>query len=224
MDLNVMKFFRKYQDFVIEGKKAYQYDEFSRKYRMKELREYAGVATRHVSEGGCVLEIAPGPGYFSIELAKLGNYKITGVDISNELVKIARVNAQQAGVGVDFLQGNTSAIPLPDRTFDFIFCLWSFKNFKEPLKVLNEMHRVLKAGATALIIDLNHDATNFEWNRYVSNSGMKGMAALFMKIAFRIQRSGAYSKSEFSELIQKTPFERSDIQSVGINFYAYLFK
>ncbi|MBI3562089.1 MAG: class I SAM-dependent methyltransferase [Gammaproteobacteria bacterium] len=144
--------------------------------------------------------------------------------ISNEFVKIARVNAQQAGVEVDFRQGNASEIPLRDQTFDFTFCSWSFKNFKKPLNVLNEMYRALKPGATALIIDLNRDAPNLEWNKYASNSGLKGVAALFMKTAFRIQRSGAYSKSEFSELIQKTHFERYDIQAVGINLYVYLFK
>jgi hypothetical protein len=45
-----------------------------------------------------------------------------------------------------------------------------------------------------------------------------------MKLAFRIQRSGAYSKSNFVELIKNTPFQRHDIQDVGINLYVYLFK
>ena len=220
----MIKFFRKFKDLGIDGKKAHKYDEFSRRYRMKELREYAGLVTRHVPEAGCVLEIASGPGHFSTNLAKLGNYKITGLDISHEFVKIARVNARQAGVEVDFQQGNASAISFPDKTFNFTFCSWSFKNFKEPLKVLNEMYRVLKPGATALIIDLNRDAPNLEWSRYASKSGIKGVAAFFMKTAFQIQRSGAYSKSEFSELIQKTSFERYDIQTVGINLYVYLFK
>jgi ubiquinone/menaquinone biosynthesis C-methylase UbiE len=94
----------------------------------------------------------------------------------------------------------------------------------EPQKVLNEMYRVLKPGGTALIIDLNHDAASQEWNRYSSSLGLKGMMSLFMKLAFRIQRSGAFSKSRFVELIKGTPFQRSDIQDVGINLYVYLFR
>jgi|SRR6266853_1017267 len=78
-----MKLLRKFQDLRIEGEKARQYDEFSRQYRMKELREYASLVSHHVPESGLILEIASGPGYFATELAKLGNYKITGVDISN---------------------------------------------------------------------------------------------------------------------------------------------
>ena len=220
----MMKFVRKFKDLEIQGKKAYEYDDFSRKYRLKDLKEYANLATAHVTSGGSVLEIATGPGYFCTELAKLGNFKITGLDISNDLVKIARTNAQQEGVKVDFLQGNASSIQFPDMSFDFIFCSWAIKNFMEPQKVLNEMYRVLKPGGTALIIDLNHDAASQEWNRYSSSLGLKGMTALFMKLAFRIQRSGAYSKSKFVELIKNTPFQRHDIQDVEINLYVYLFK
>jgi ubiquinone/menaquinone biosynthesis C-methylase UbiE len=218
----MMKFIRKFNDLEIQGKKAHEYDEFSRQYRLKDIKEYAHLATDHVSNGGSVLEIATGPGYFCIELAKLGDFIITGLDISNDLIQIARSNAQQAGVKVDFLQGNASNLQFPDTSFDFIFCSWAIKNFREPQKVLNEMYRVLKPGGTALIIDLNHDAASQEWNKYSSSLGLKGMTALFMKLAFRIQRSGAYSKSKFVELIRSTPFQKVEIQEEGINLYVYL--
>ena len=220
----MMKFIRKFKDLEIQGRKAREYDDFSRKYRLKDLKEYANLAASHIPNGGSVLEIATGPGYFCTELAKLGNFKITGLDISNDLVKIARTNARQAGVKVDFVQGNASSIQFPDMSFDFIFCSWAIKNFMEPQKVLNEMYRVLKPGGTTLIIDLNHDAAGQEWNRYSSSLGIKGMTALMMKLAFRIQRSGAYSQGKFVEQIKNTPFQRVDIQDVGINLYVYLFK
>jgi ubiquinone/menaquinone biosynthesis C-methylase UbiE len=220
----MMKFVRKFKDLGIEGKKADEYDEFSRKYRLKDLKEYANLATSHIAEGGSVLEIATGPGYFCTELAKLGNFKITGLDISHDLVKIARMNAQQAGAKVDFQQGNASSLQFPDMTFDFVFCSWAIKNFMEPVKVLNEMYRVLKPGGIVLIIDLNQDATGQEWNRYSSSLGLRGMTAQFMKLAFRIQKGGAYSKSKFVELVNNTPFQRYDIQGVGINLHVYLFR
>jgi len=220
----MMKFVRKFKDLEIQGKKAQEYDDFSRKYRLKDIKEYANVAAGHFTAGGSVLEIATGPGYFCIELAKLGIFKIIGLDISHDLVEIARANARQAGVEVDFLQGNASSLQFPDLSFDFIFCSWAIKNFKEPVKALNEMYRVLKPGGIALIIDLNHDAASQEWNKYSSSLGLKGMTALFMKLAFRIQRSGAYSKSKFDELIKNTHFQKHDIQELGINLYVYLIK
>src|SRR5574341_776718 len=59
-------------------------------------------------EGAAVLDVAPGPGYLAIELAKLGRYDVTGLDISATFVKSARANAEAAGVGMDFRQGDAS--------------------------------------------------------------------------------------------------------------------
>ncbi len=85
-----------------------------------------------------------GPGYFAIELAKLGDYRVTGLDISETFVEIARANAAQAGVKVDFRRGDASNLPFPKESFDFLLCRAAFKNFSEPQRALEEMHRVLK--------------------------------------------------------------------------------
>jgi ubiquinone/menaquinone biosynthesis C-methylase UbiE len=220
----MMKFARRFRDLGIEGEKARQYDEFSRKYRMGDFREYASLAARHVGEGGSVLDVATGPGYFCTELAKLSNFKIIGLDISNDLVEIARANARKTGVEVDFQQANASAMQFPDEVFDLVFCSWAIKNFMEPTRVLNEMYRVLKRGGTALVVDLNRDAAGQDWRSYASDRELKGVTALSMRLAFRIQKSGAYSKDQFEELISSTPFQRHDIQSSGINLRVRLSK
>ena len=69
--------------------------------------------------GSAVLEVAPGPGYFSIELAKLGAYSITGLDISHTFVEIAAKKAAEAGVHVEFRQGNASSMPFARQLFRF---------------------------------------------------------------------------------------------------------
>ena len=104
----------------------------------------------HLNPGSRVLEIAPGPGYLAIALAKLTGGRITGLDISRTFVRIAAENARQAGVAVDFEHGDAADLPFPDGQFDFIVCRAAFKNFTRPLVALNEMHRVLKEGGTAL--------------------------------------------------------------------------
>jgi ubiquinone/menaquinone biosynthesis C-methylase UbiE len=220
----MIKFARKFGDLGIKGKKAHQYDEFSRTYRTGDFKEYASLAAQHVGAGGSVLDVATGPGYFCIELARLSNLSITGLDISNDLVEIARANARTAGVEVDFLEANASAMPFPDDVFDFVFCSWSIKNFSEPTKVLNEMYRVLRRGGTALIVDVNRHAAGQDWRRYSSDRGLKGLTAFSMGLAFRIQKSGAYSTEQFEELISATPFHRQDIQSNGINLHVWLSK
>ena len=220
----MLKRARRSKDLAVEGKKAVQYDEFSRQYRMSDLKEYASLAATYVPDGGSVLDVATGPGYFCTELARLGNFRITGLDISQDLVEIALANASQAGVDVDFLHGNASSMEFPDAAFDLVFCSWAMKNFTDPAKVLVEIYRVLKPGGTALVIDLNHEATVQEWNQYASSRQLKGMTALSMKLAFRIQRSGAYSRGQFDAMVRDTPFSSSDIQGMGINLCLLLSK
>jgi len=98
----------------------------------KSLDEFAKLARRVANQlprGSAVLEVAPGPGYFCIELAKLGPYSITGLDISHTLVEIAARKAAEVGVHVEFRQGNASSMPFADDTFDFLLCRAAFKNF-----------------------------------------------------------------------------------------------
>src|SRR5579872_5689474 len=155
----MMRFFRRFGDMGIEGAQANYYDKISREHRIGEIKEQAKEVAGHIKAGDSVLEIAPGPGYFSIELAKLGKYKITGMDISKDLVEICIRNSKEAGVEIDFLQGNVSSMPFNANVFNFIICVLAFKNFNEPRKALQEMFRVLKPGGTALIMDLNREAT-----------------------------------------------------------------
>jgi ubiquinone/menaquinone biosynthesis C-methylase UbiE len=126
----------------------------------RDLDEFQSLARRiaaHLNPGSRVLEIAPGPGYLAIELAKLTDGQVTGLDISRSFVHMAAENAREAGVRVDFEHGDAADLPFPDVQFDFIVCRAAFKNFSRPLVALNEMHRVLKPGGAALIIDLRKD-------------------------------------------------------------------
>src|SRR5438876_7539305 len=96
---------------------------------MAAYRRSAQQVAEQVAEGATILELAPGPGYLAIELAKLGNYHIVGLDISPTFVEIAQAKAKEAGVNVDFRQGNASQMPLDDDLFDFSVCSAAFKNF-----------------------------------------------------------------------------------------------
>jgi ubiquinone/menaquinone biosynthesis C-methylase UbiE len=186
-----------------------------------EMKEEAKEAAGHIKDGDSVLEVAPGPGYLSIELARLGKYKTTGLDISKDLVEIASGKAKKAGVEVDFRQGNASSMSFPESTFNFIICVLAFKNFKEPLKSLNEMYRVLKPGGTALIMDLNRNASKQVMEALVKNMGLKGINAF---LARAIQRNGAYSRKEFEAFISQTEFKDYVIKEAGIGFSKYLKK
>ena len=225
MNINLMKQQRRFKDIGIEGRSARWYDNNTRRHRLEEMKEYAKEVAKNIQAGCSVLEVAPGPGYLAIELARLGKYKIIGLDISKDFVEIARRNGKEASVEVEFRQGNVADIPFSDNTFDFIICTAAFKNFKEPFKALSEMYRVLKSGGNALIIDMNRNASNQQIEDYTKSIGAKGMHKLFMKLIFKyLLRSGAYTKDEFVNLISKTVFKEYDIKEEGMGFYIYLTK
>ena len=125
----------------------------------RDFRRFEAVArevAERVPSGSRVLEVAPGPGYLAIQLAKLGRYQVTGLDISRSFVRIASENAARAGVEIDFRQGDAAQMPFPDASFDHVVCMAAFKNFSDPVGALNEIHRVLKPASTASILSLIH--------------------------------------------------------------------
>jgi len=217
----MMKFFKRFKDLGIEGEQAKYYDKLTREHRIEETKVQAKEAAKFIKEGDSVLEIAPGAGYLSIELSRLGKFSITGMDISKDLVEICNHNAKEAGVKIDFRQGNVSNMPFSANTFHFVICVLAFKNFKEPLKALQEMHRVLKPGGTALIMDLNKHATMKATKKIAENMGLKGLQAY---IAGAIQRSGAYSKKEFENFIFHTEFKDYEIKTSDMGFSIVLKK
>ena len=188
----------------------------------KSLEDFRALARRtaeRIPPQSSVLEVAPGPGYFAIELAKLGNYQITGLDISETFVGIARANAAKAGVRVDFRHGNASNMPFANESFNFLLCRAAFKNFSEPQRALEEMHRVLRPGGQALIIDLRADASQTSINKAVNDMHLGTVNEILTKLAFRFMLlKRAYTKSEFEGMISGTKFSDTKIQENLMGF------
>jgi ubiquinone/menaquinone biosynthesis C-methylase UbiE len=188
----------------------------------KSLDEFTKLAQRIGSQllpGSSVLDVAPGPGYFSIELAKLGRYIIAGLDISRTFVELASRNAAKAGVHVDFRQGSASHMPFANDTFDFLLCRAAFKNFGEPVGALQEMCRVLKPDGRGLIIDLRHDASIESINREVEGMGLSAVNKVLTKLAFRTMLlKNAYTRDQFQRMLAQTGFRTVDIREEGIGF------
>jgi len=182
------------------------------------FRNEAAALSLRLPTGAAVLEVAPGPGYLAIELAKCGNFRISAVDHSHTFIDICRENAKTVGVEIDFRQGDAAKLPFPDREFDFVVCRAAFKNFGDPIGVLSEMHRVLKPGGTALIEDMRKDAKDEEIAREVSGMKMGWLMALTTRRILRGLRKRAYTREDFTQMIAQTPFGTGDIQSAGIGF------
>lgn len=200
-----------YKGIGMDGFIATWYANNTRK-NIEDFRRDARKLAAEVAEGAAVLEVAPGPGYLAIELAKLGRYTITGLDISATFVDIARANTKQAGVNVDFRQGDAAHMPFGEATFDFIVCRAAFKNFAQPVQALDEMYRVLKPGGKASIIDLRGDVSAEAVNRHVDNMGIGGINKLLTKWAFQFMLiKRAYTKAQFQQMASQSQFKSCTI-------------
>ena len=198
------------------------------KTTLKDLKRHKLMAKQLVEKipaNGKVLEIAPGPGYFCIELAKLGNYQITGLDVSKSFVEIASRNAKEFGVKVDFRQGNASEMPFENQTFDFMFCQAAFKNFSEPVKAIAEMYRVLKPNGMAVIVDLRCDASPEEIRQEIKGMGLGPVNEMAVKWTFKhMLLKSAYSVADMESMISQTPFGKGRFDVSGIGFQVWLKK
>ncbi|MGA2224424.1 MAG: class I SAM-dependent methyltransferase [Syntrophobacteraceae bacterium] len=211
------------KDFPMEGMVARWYAATTR----KDLKEFHDLALRldeRIKSGEKVLEVAPGPGYLSIELARRGK-AIAGLDLSHTLVKIATENANKAGVKVDFHQGNVASMPFSREAFNLVVCRAAFKNFAEPIVALDEIYRVLKAGGCALIIDLKRDASVEAIDQFIDASGRGWFDSLLTKMIFRyllIPRS--FMKADFEAVAAGSRFGGCKIDETLIGYEVWLQK
>jgi len=213
-----------YRGVGMEGGIARWYAKNTRK-DMGEFRALADRFAKALPRGSRILEVAPGPGYLSIELAKRGDFGIKGLDVSQSFVQIARANARQERVDVDFQHGNASAMPFGEGIFDLVLCRAAFKNFSQPLEAMNEMYRVLKPGGRAIIMDLRKDVSLSDVNAYIRRSDLGWINSLVYKVTFRyLLIPRAYSREQLARMASQSEFGRSEIQAVDLGFEISLTK
>jgi ubiquinone/menaquinone biosynthesis C-methylase UbiE len=102
---------------------------------------------------GTILDLGSGTGYLSIEIARRApNLQVYGVDLSRQMVKIARRHAK----GVDnarFVFGNAAKLPFKENSIDLVVSTGASHHWKTPRLVFDECYRVLKTGKEAWIYD-----------------------------------------------------------------------
>jgi len=194
----------------------------------RNLKRFVDVArrvTERVPAGSRVLEVAPGPGYLAIELAKTGRYRVTGIDISRTFVRIAGENASRAGVEIDFRHGNASRMPFADASFDHVLCMAAFKNFADPLGALDEMQRVLAPGGTASIHDLRKDAPLEAIDEEVRSMNLSRVSAAMTRWTFRhMLLKRAYPREELLDMAARSRFGGGELHEQGIGLELRLAK
>ena len=137
---------------------AYDFDEIARDYdRMNHLMT-AGLDRcwrKRAVQGlhGKVLDVACGTGDMVVELLRTrhaASLQVTGVDLSEEMLAIAKRKAPQA----EYRLADAEHLPFGDASFDAVTCAFGVRNFVHLEQGLNEMLRVLKPGGRMVILEL----------------------------------------------------------------------
>ena len=140
----------------IDADFAQFYDEHARRFMAPIYRRFIAKVAGISLPGKRVLDIGTGSGRLAIELAKARpDWQINGIDISEEMLKLARQNTAQGNFAdrIDFRQASTSALPFADGYFSLVACNSSLHLWADPLKVLKEIARVTSSGGCCLIRD-----------------------------------------------------------------------
>lgn len=100
-----------------------------------------------VKTGDRVLDVACGTGVASITAARVGA-KVTGLDLTPELLDRARENARISEIKLDFHEGDAESLPFEDSSFDVVLSQFGHIFAPRPEVAIAEMLRVLKPGGT----------------------------------------------------------------------------
>jgi len=131
---------------------------------MKGMRKRGWIETREILAAGIVsghaLEISPGPGHLGLDwLSKTRETRLTGLDLSEEMLKRCRRNAEVEGLAsrTAYVHGDACSMPFDAETFDAVFANGGLHEWENPVAVFNEIERVLRRRGTYCITDLRRD-------------------------------------------------------------------
>ncbi len=93
--------------------------------------------------GKDVLELGCGAARWSIALAGRGARPV-GLDFSSRQLQYARRLMKEAGVDFPLVEASAEDVPLPDASFDIVFCDWGAMTFCDPERTVPEAARLLR--------------------------------------------------------------------------------
>lgn len=105
-----------------------------------------------------ILDIATGTGDLAFVLSRLQGTEVTGLDLSEEMIRIAKAKEERKKAGIQFLVGDSEKLPFSPGEFNYVTVAFGVRNFEDLQAGLKEMNRVLKKGGKVFILEFSHPA------------------------------------------------------------------
>ena len=104
-----------------------------------------------------IIDVATGTGDLAIEAVKLNPVKITGIDISEKMLEIGRqkIRAKNLEDVIELIKCDSENICFEDNTFDAAMAAFGVRNFRDPVKGLSEMRRVVRDNGIVVILEFS---------------------------------------------------------------------
>ncbi len=177
------------------------YDRFARIMRDKGWLDVDSLMSAGL-EAGRALEVGPGPGYVGLEwLKRQGeNARLTGLEISPAMIKIARNNAREYGLDgrTEYVLGDAMNMPFTDGCFDSVFSNGSLHEWEDPARGFREILRVLRPGGKFCVCDLRRDAGPLKkWMIYAMTRPKE------IRPGFLTSFNASYTTGEMAEILDR---------------------
>jgi SAM-dependent methyltransferase len=125
-----------------------EYDVFTPQANARLIGSF--VRLSRLQRGARVVDLGCGSGAFT-ELLRQAGYSSVGVDISPKLVAIGRKKYPN----LELIEGDAERLPFPKVSFDGVLLSALVHHFPDPIRLIAEVHRVLKPGACFVAFDPN---------------------------------------------------------------------
>jgi len=118
------------------------------------------VAAMRLSADAHVLELGPGPGFFSPHIVgSVPRGRVVLADLQDEMLSLARDRVGTTNVG--FVQSDAMALPFASATFDAVFVATMLGEVPDPARCLAELRRVLRPTGIAAFAETRRDSDFF---------------------------------------------------------------
>jgi ubiquinone/menaquinone biosynthesis C-methylase UbiE len=159
---------------------------------------------------GRMLDLGTGPGYLPIEIAKRApEITIVGVDLSRQLILMARGNAARAGLAhqLSFEVGNSAKLRFEDESFDTVLSTGMLHSLKDPVVVFKEIFRVLKKGGRAWVYDPSNVTAYIDRKQWRESLNFRERFFLWLFMLLGLHKPiAAYRREQVMPMVETAGF------------------